>query len=71
MNILSESDWAKVEPAIRAACPRLTATDLAEAQRRVDLLAAKIQSRHWISKVEAQRLVLAVLHRAGVLHVAA
>ena len=67
MNILSAAEWSKVEPLVRAHCPKLTSSDLAECQFRVDLLTAKIQSRHWVSRVEARRTVLALLEQADVL----
>jgi hypothetical protein len=65
MNIIPDDLWTKIEPVIRKGCPRLTATDLAETQHRVDLLIAKIQSRQWISRREAQLLVLSALRGAG------
>jgi hypothetical protein len=65
MNIIPAELWTKVEPAIRKQCPRLTATDISETQNRVDLLIAKIQNRQWISRREAQRLVLSALKGAG------
>ena len=71
MNVLSISEWSRLVPEITASCPRLTADDLAECQCRLDLLAAKIQSRQWISRAEAQRLIFAQVHRLGILHVSA
>ena len=71
MNILTDAEWTTLIPAMKKACPRLTADDLAECQQRVDLLTAKIQSRHWISRVEAQNVVFTVLHQQGILHVSA
>ena len=65
MNIIPAELWTKIEPVIRTQCPRLTATDLAETQNRIDILVAKIQSRQWISRREAQRMVLSALKGAG------
>jgi hypothetical protein len=67
VNILSDDVWKQIEPGLRTACPRLTPDDLQEAQQRIDLLIAKIQNRHWISKEEARRIVLGLLQGAGVL----
>jgi len=65
MNIIPAELWTKIEPVIRKQCPRLTATDISETQNRVDILIAKIQNRQWISRREAQRLVLSALKGAG------
>ena len=69
MNVLSESQWATLEPLLKKACPNLTPQDLTDSQLRVDILTAKIQNRHWIDRVEAQRLVLGLLQQAGIQHV--
>ena len=45
-------------------CPRLTPRDIADCERRVDLLSAKIQNLHWVDRVEARRLVLAAVAAA-------
>lgn len=66
MNVLTEDQWQKLIPKLRARCPRLTEQDLAEAKGRVDLLTAKVQNRHWIDKVSARRTVFAALAAAGV-----
>ena len=66
MNVLTEDQWQKLIPKLRASCPRLTDQDLAEAKGRVDLLTAKVQNRHWIDKVTARRAVFAALVDAGV-----
>ena len=66
MNILSDDVWRKIEGPLRKQCPRLTREDLAEAQSRIDLLIAKIQNRHWISKTEARLIVLGLIKDAGV-----
>ncbi len=65
MNVLTDDVWAKLVPRIKTHCPRLTDLDLREAQNRIDLLVAKIQNRHWTSRVAAQRLVLATLQEQG------
>lgn len=66
MNVLTDDQWQKLIPALRARCPRLTEQDLEEAMGRVDLLTAKVQNRHWIDKVSARRAVFAALADAGV-----
>jgi hypothetical protein len=70
MNLLTESQWAAVEPLVKKACPRLTPLDLVDSQRRVDILTAKIQNRHWMERVAAQRVVLGLLQQAGIQQVA-
>ncbi len=66
MNVLSAEVFAKIVPGLKARCPRLTELDLFETQHRIDLIVAKIQNRHWISRVEARRIVLEQLAGAGV-----
>ncbi len=66
MNVLTDDQWQKLIPTLRARCPRLTAQDLEEAKGRVDLLTAKVQNRHWIDRVSARRTVFAALAEAGV-----
>jgi hypothetical protein len=39
--------------------------DLQECQGRIDLLTAKIQNRHWVSRSDAQRTVLGALAALG------
>ena len=70
VNIISDDIWRKIEPTLRQRCPRLTPTDLQETQRRIDLVIAKIQNRHWISREEARRIVLGLLKEVGALVVA-
>jgi hypothetical protein len=70
VNIISDDVWRKIEPGLRQRCPRLTPADLVEAQQRVDLLTAKIQNRHWISREAARRIVLGLLKDAGALQIA-
>ncbi len=66
MNELPADVWSKIKPELVKRCPRLTPLDLTEAKGRIDLLTAKIQNRHWVSKTEARRLVLVLLKNAGV-----
>lgn len=70
MNVLTDSQWATLEPALKKACPKLTPRDLLECQRRVDLLTAKIQNRHWMDRVAAQRVVIGLLQQSGIQRVA-
>ena len=67
MNMIPDDAWRKVLPALRAACPRLTEQDIREAEQRVDLLTAKIQNRHWVSRTAARKLMLDLLENAGAL----
>ncbi len=61
MNIIPEAAWPAVVEALRQHCPRLTPADFADSGRRVDLLTAKIQNRHWISRIAARRVVMGVV----------
>jgi len=70
MNVLTESQWAALEPLLKKACPRLTPLDLSDSQRRVDILTAKIQNRHWMERVKAQRVVIGLLQQAGIQQIA-
>ncbi len=65
MNTLSDPIWQRLLPKLRARCPRLTDQDLQEAQQRVDLLTAKIQNRHWVSKTVAGRTLAALISEVG------
>ncbi len=69
MNVLSAAQWQSILPKLRAKCPRLTEQDLSEAECRVDLLIAKVQNRHWVSKIAARRTVLALLADAGIMSI--
>ena len=71
MNILADDTWQKLVPLLKQRCPRLTPADLGEAQQRIDLLTAKIQNRHWISRTEARRVVLGLLKDMGALTIGA
>lgn len=66
MNVIPEAAWATLEPLLKKSCPRLTPLDLVESQRRVDLLTAKIQNRHWMDRVAARRVVLGLLQQSGI-----
>lgn len=61
MSVLDPDAWEALVAEVRRRCPRLTDRDLAECQRRLDILAAKIQNRHWVSRREAERLLRALL----------
>ena len=65
MNEIPNDTWQLILPKLKKECPRLTGQDLQEAQQRIDLLTAKIQNRHWVSKVTARRMVLLLLKEAG------
>jgi hypothetical protein len=66
VNQIPDTVWQQIIPGLKQAAPRLTELDLREAQGRIDLLTAKIQNRHWVSKIAARRLVLGLLKQAGV-----
>lgn len=65
MNVIPDDVWTRLVPRLREKCPRLTETDLVEARGRSDLLTAKIQNRHWVDRMTAQRTVLALLTEVG------
>lgn len=64
-NQLDDTTWTKLLPLVREACPRLTEADLDDVGQRMDLLTAKIQNRHWITRVEARRLVLDLVQKVA------
>ncbi len=66
MNVLTDSQWTTLEPLLKKTCPRLTPLDLSESQHRVDILTAKIQNRHWMDRVAAQRVVVGLLQQSGI-----
>ncbi len=66
---IPDEPWRTIEPKLRERCPRLTPADFQEAQQRIDLLSAKIQNRHWISRQAARRIVLGAMKEAGILAV--
>ena len=63
-NMLSESDWQRVLPSLRSTFSRLSEDDLADCALRVDLTVAKVQNRHWLDRITAQRQVLHVINNA-------
>ncbi len=63
--MIPDDVWQKILPTLRTQCSRLTEQDLRETEQRVDLLIAKIQNRHWSSRMDAQRLVLTLLSGVG------
>jgi len=65
MLTIPEDQWQQMQPKLRQQCPRLTVTDVQETQRRIDLLIAKIQNRHWVNRITARRTVLAMLQQTG------
>ena len=65
VNQIPDPLYQQIVPGLKKACPRLTELDLREAQQRIDLLTAKIQNRHWVSKIVARRTVLALMQQAG------
>lgn len=65
MNQIPDATWLSILPKLKLQCPRLTELDLKEAQQRIDLLTAKIQNRHWVSKIVARRTILLLLQNAG------
>lgn len=63
---MSEEAWLEALPAIRKSFERITEDDLRDCGRRIDLLTAKVQNRHWVDRVTARRMVLSVLgYEAG------
>ncbi len=65
VNQIPDSTWLSILPKLKQQCPRLTELDLQEAGQRIDLLTAKIQNRHWVSRIVARRTVLLLLQNAG------
>ncbi len=65
MNQIPDAAWQAILPKLKLAAPRLTEMDLREAQQRIDLLTAKLQNRHWVSKIVARRTILGLLKQAG------
>ena len=65
MNVIPDDLWTRLAPVIKRSCPRLTDLDLREAHQRVDLLTAKIQNRHWVSRIAGRRMVLSALGELG------
>lgn len=64
MKRIDDSQWAQVSAAVKTSCPRVSVQDLSECEQRIDLLIAKIQNRHWISRTAAQGLAFVMLKDA-------
>ena len=56
-NQLTEAAWEQLTVALRETCSRLTPRDLADCEKRLDLLVAKVQNRHWVDRETARQLV--------------
>lgn len=65
MNTIPKEQWPQVVAGLKKQCPRLTSSDLADSERRIDLLTAFIQNRHWTTRIAARRTVLGVLQQCG------
>jgi hypothetical protein len=65
MLTIPDDQWSQLLPKLRLQCPRLTPLDVEECQQRIDLLTAKIQSRHWVNRIIARRTVLSLLQQTG------
>jgi len=63
-NMLSDNEWQKILPVLRSAYTRLSEADLRDCANRVDLTVAKVQNRHWLDRVTAQRQVLQLIQTA-------
>ena len=57
MALLLSKTWERLVPLIQERCPRLTPADIEACEMRSDLLAAKVQNRHWCDRQTATRLV--------------
>lgn len=65
MLTVPDDQWQQLLPRLRKQCPRLTPLDLEESQKRIDLLIAKIQNRHWVDRITARRTILSLLQQTG------
>jgi len=65
MLTIPDDQWTQLLPKLRLQCPRLTPLDLEECLKRIDLLTAKIQNRHWVNRITARRTVLSLLQQTG------
>jgi hypothetical protein len=61
---ISDSTWSRMLPKIKDLCPRLSPQDLSECEQRIDLLTAKIQNRHWVSRTDAESTAFMILKDA-------
>ena len=64
MKRMDDAVWAHVAAALKQSCPRITEQDLSECEQRIDLLVAKIQNRHWVSRTKAEELAFVMLKDA-------
>ena len=55
---MTDVEWNQLLPLVRERCPNVTSADLEDCGQRMDLLAAKIQNRHWCDRITARRTVL-------------
>ncbi|TVR45906.1 MAG: hypothetical protein EA402_03585 [Planctomycetota bacterium] len=62
-NLFSEEEWQRLLPHLRSTFTRLTEADLRDCAPRLDLTVAKVQNRHWLDRVTAQRQVLDLVQR--------
>lgn len=65
MITVPDDQWQQLLPRLRQQCPRLTPLDIDESQKRIDLLIAKIQNRHWVDRITARRTILSLLQQTG------
>ncbi len=64
MQQIPEPVWSRMLPKINELCPRITTEDLGECEQRFDLLTAKIQNRHWVSRTDAEKTAFAIMKDA-------
>ena len=64
MQQIPEPIWQRMLPKIKELCPRLTAEDLSECALRFDILTAKIQNRHWVSRKDAESTAFSIMKDA-------
>ncbi|TVR11685.1 MAG: hypothetical protein EA401_10480 [Planctomycetota bacterium] len=64
INTLSDEQWQAALPSLRTTFHRLTEADLRDCGQRLDLLTGKVQNRHWLDRITAQRQVLQVVRAA-------
>ena len=64
MKRIPDNVWAQVSGAIKKSCERISEQELNECEQRIDLLVAKIQNRHWVSRTKAEELAVMVVKDA-------
>lgn len=64
MHTIPAAIWPQVRQCLLEHCSRLTTADLAECALRPDLIVARIQFRHWVSRSEAAALVARIIEEA-------